>query len=184
MGDLGGLARRGRAGEDRRQLVPDRALEQRAECGDPGRDPDLAEGVVDPARHAAALRWNDADRRRREHRVDNSDAKSGDDEARKQRRPMRGGAQPSHHEQPDSDQGKSSAHQKPDRDARRQVARGDGCEERDDREREEPQPGLKRRETEQGLDVEDEVQEHREHRRGDSERRDRHPAERRLAKQR
>ena len=60
----------------------DLALEDRAERRDSGRDPDLAERVVDPRGHPGPLRLDDAHRRRRERRVDEADPDAADDEAR------------------------------------------------------------------------------------------------------
>ena len=49
-------------------------LEDRAEAGDAGRDPDLAEGRVDARGHAAALVRHDADGGRGKRRIDQADA--------------------------------------------------------------------------------------------------------------
>ena len=63
------------------------------------------------------------------------------------------------------------AEQRADRDARGQPAGDRRGEERDERERQEAEPGLQRREAEDVLQVERQVEEHREHRRRDRERR-------------
>ena len=64
------------------------AEEDRPPGGDPDRDPDLAEGVVDPRRHAALLLRHDAERDVGDHRVEQPDADAADEEADQQRRPL------------------------------------------------------------------------------------------------
>ena len=69
-------------------LVGAAADEDRAPDGDADGDADLAEGVVDPGRHAALLLRHDADRDVGDHRVEEADADARDEEAAEQRRPL------------------------------------------------------------------------------------------------
>ena len=58
--------------------------EDRAERGDAGGDPDLAERVVDPRRHPGALHGRRSNRGRRERRVDEADPDTAEHEAGQQ----------------------------------------------------------------------------------------------------
>src|SRR6266498_3689012 len=62
--------------------------EQRSPDGSPHGDSDLAEGVVDAARHAALRLGDDADRHVRNRGVEQADAGAGDEEPSEQRRPL------------------------------------------------------------------------------------------------
>src|SRR5581483_8921844 len=64
-------------------------LEDRAEPGDPGRDPDLPERVADPRRHTAHPGIDDADGGGGQRRVHHSDPDAGDDEAGEEGGPSR-----------------------------------------------------------------------------------------------
>ncbi len=124
VGDgLGQRARGGRFDQPARFVAADRvagellglrgagAEEDRAPGGDPDRDPDLAEGVVDPRRHAAALLRHDAEGDVGDHRVEQADADAADDEAEQQRRPLGVDAEAAHQQQADPGQGQAGAHQ-------------------------------------------------------------------------
>ena len=97
---------------------------------------------------------------------------------------MRRRAESAHQQQADADQRKARAEQQPGGNAADQVACPIGDEEHHQRDRQEPQPGLKRREVEDRLQVQREVQEHREHRCRQRERCQRGAVERRLTEQR
>ena len=99
--DLGAEGRLGqRGGRVRHNL----ALEHRAEHGDPGGDADLAEGVVGPRGHATALRLDDGDGARGQHRVDDADPEAAHDEAGQQHGPGRGRMGRRHEQEPAGDE--------------------------------------------------------------------------------
>ena len=104
------------------QLRGDRALEERAEAGDPGRDPDLAEGAVRARGHARPLRRDDADGGRGERRVREPDPDAGEQEPGQEQRPAGVRVHARHQEQRDADDREAGAHQPARRDARREVA--------------------------------------------------------------
>jgi len=81
------------------------AEEDRSPGGDPDRDPDLAEGVVDPRRHPALLFRDDAEGDVGDHRVDNADPDAADDEPGQQRRPFGVDVEAARQHQADADQG-------------------------------------------------------------------------------
>ena len=109
----------------------------------------------------------------------------GDHEPGQQVGPARSSAQAAHQQQ--RRRRRASARRRAARGAApgpRGAPRSAGDEERDDRERQEAQPGLERRVAEHVLDVERQVEEHREHRRRQREGGDRRADEGRLAEQR
>ena len=98
------------------ELGVDARLEDGAEAGDAGGDPDLAEGGVDPRSHPGFLDRHDGDRRLADAGVGDADADAGDEEADQQRRPLRVGRDAVHQQQADPDHGEPGPEQDPDRD--------------------------------------------------------------------
>ena len=113
-----------------------------------------------------------------------ADAAAGDEEARQQRRPVVARLEAAHQQQPDPDEREAAAEEPADADALGELAGDRRDEEREQRHGQEAQAGLERRVAEDVLDVERQVQEHREHRRRQHEGGDRGAVERRLAEQR
>ena len=122
--------------------VRDAVLEDRAEPGDAGRDPDLAEGRVDAGGHAAALLWHDADRGRGERRVDQADAGAAEHEAGDQDGPGRARFDAGHREQAEAGEREPGAEQQAHGDAHAELAGERGDDERQQRHRQEAQAGL------------------------------------------
>ena len=165
--------------------VRDAVLEDRAEPGDAGRDPDLAEGAVDARGHAAARGGHDADRGRGQRRVDQADAGAGEQEARgsaPSSRSVASTAVIASSPPPTSSRPVPSSRRTGTRTRQPPGDRRD--DERQQRDRQEAQAGLQRAVAEHVLDVERQVQEHREHRRRERERDDARAGERRAAEQR
>ena len=71
-----------------------------------------------------------------------ADADAGEEEPGQQHGPCRVGVEPAHEQQPDADEQQPAADQSPHRHARGQLARDRRDEERQQRERQEAQPGL------------------------------------------
>jgi hypothetical protein len=111
-------------------------------------------------------------------------AGAGNEEAGQERSPVVARLEPAHQQQPDPHAREPAAHEPADADALRELAGDRRHEERQQRHGQEAQAGLERRVAEDVLDVEGQVQEHREHRRRQRERGDRGAVERRLAEQR
>ena len=86
-----------------------------------------------------------------------------------QARPVRAGVDAAHRPHRDRVQRQPGAEQDPDRHARREPARDRRGDERDQAQRQEAEARLQRREPDDVLQVERQVEEHREHRRGDRE---------------
>ena len=149
----------------------DLAREDRAERRDAGRDPELPEGVVDPRRHPRTLLPDGRDRGRRERRVDEADPDAADQEPGQQDRPARDGLT----RLIDHIATAFSARPEPSRmrigtrvDSRPAIGAATNETRLSGRN---TQAGLERRQPEDVLQVERQVEEHREHRRGDRERR-------------
>ena len=167
-----------RRGGERLGALVDEVLEDRAERRGPGRDADLPERRVDAGGHARALRLDDPDGRRRERRVDQADAAAADHEAGEERGPVVPRPDVAHQQQPGADQREAARDEPAHAEAVGELARERRDEERQQRDGQEAQAGLERRVAERVLDVEGEVQEHREHRRGQHERGDARAVER------
>ena len=108
----------------------------------------------------------------------------GEEEPGQQRRPAVADLDPVHEQQPERHQHQAGAHQRPRGDEVEQPAGDRGDEEREQGHRQEAQPRLERRVAEHVLDVEREVQEHREHPGREREGDDRDAGERRHPEQR
>ena len=127
---------------------------------------------------------DDADRDRGDTRVGHADADAGEEEACEQPGPAVPDVDPVHQHEPDPDEEQAGSHQRPEGDALREPSRDRRDDEREQRERKEAEPGFERRVEEHALDVEGQVQEHREHAGREAEGDDRDAGEGRLAEER
>ena len=168
VGDEGACQAPGRAlpeaaGERAAQPVPDAPDEERAEQGDPGRDPHLAEGVVRARGHAAPPPRCHRDRGRRERRVEQAEPDPGDDQAGNDRLPARRGRHAGHEEEAGADES-GAERERHVRGERAERPAGDGGEDgRRDDDREEAQPGGERAVAEPLLQVDRDVEQRAEH---------------------
>ena len=130
----------GACGSSSPSLDVDPRLEDRAERRGPGRDPDLAEGAVDPRCHPGAGGVDDADRDRGDPGVGHADADSGDD-----RSPAAASVQlsptsiPCISISPSPTRIMPGPHERPRRDPVEQLARRSARPEREHRQRQEAQ---------------------------------------------
>ena len=113
-----------------------------------------------------------------------ADAAAGDHEAGEQRGPVVARPDVAHQQQPEADEREPARDEPADAVALRELARDGRDGEREQRDRQEAQAGLQRAVAQRVLDVEREVEEHREHRRRERERGERGAVERRAPEQR
>ena len=171
------------AGGQRRDLVGAAPEEDCAPGGDAHGDTDLAEGVVDPGRHPAALLRHHAHGHVGDHGVEQADADARDQEARQQRRPARARAESGHEQQPGASSAESDRHHHARIYTREQCDGQRRHEERRQRDRQVAQPSLEGRVAEVVLQVEREIEEEREQRCRDREGRELNAGERAPAEQ-
>ena len=166
------------AGQQLAEPRLDAVLEEGPEGGDSDGDADLAERVVD-RRAGRGLRFrHHADRRLGDRRVDEPDPGTDEQEAGEQRRPVGVHVQASPEQQPGAGQAEAGPDQRPERHAFRELRRQRREDERHGGDGEQPEPGLERRVAEHVLQVEDDIEQHREHRGRDREGRQRGSGER------
>ena len=157
--------------------------EDRSPGGDADGDADLAERVVDPGGHAASLLRDDAERDVGDHRVQQPHADSAHHESGEQRGPGGVQVQAGHQSQADPGQGKAPGHQVARLDPGQRQPGHRRHDERGDRDREVPESRIDRRVPQEVLEVQRQIQEQREHRARDRERRELDAGERRPLEQ-
>ena len=153
----------------------------------PGRhadgDADLAECVVDPGGHAAALLGHDTQRHIGDDRVEQTDSDTGEEEPGQELGPARPRLHARHQQQSDAGAQQPERHQHPRVHPAEQYSGQRRDEEAGQRHRQVPEPGLQRRVAEVILQVQRQVQEQREQRRRHREGRELHAGERATAEQ-
>ncbi len=173
----------GHGGHPGQHLLLHVVREQRPQQGDAGGDPDLAEGGVDARGHAGPLRWHHADGGGGQRRIDDADADAAHDHARDEMGPGRARVEPAHEQQSRADDDQARPDEQPDRHPRGQPARHGGGDQDAAGDHHQPHAGSQRRVAENVLQVQHEIEQHREDRGAEPERRDRAAAEGRQLEQ-